>query len=370
MSNCNQFHGIKFISSNFFYVVNVIREALKQRLVVCSDDEAPFLSNGSVSRSPRLTQVAQLHAIADAKCQQFARLVVGIVRRHLGSSFFEFDASLVRDGCFYAGLLLAGESGTEEEVHTCLQALRDMRWAFSKSEEREHTLQMVWEQRLTAESQRGAGTNFRRMEKQDFSGSTPSFSSTSTENNRMRQPPPPLMIAQTTLHDSAPSTAVTSDDGGWTVISNAPHGIHSHRSSSGSPPFMGVSQSSQHLGPKVEALASTLMLGPVGEQAITEPMYYQHVHEMDSTFAYSIVPGTTASAPHSPHDFTPPRSSAGMSSSSVSYHEPYFGSAGTPLFTISPPGSARGTADSGSLASDKGASYHVNYTGSPFYVTP
>jgi len=47
--------------------------------------------------------------------------------------------------------LLAGESGSEEDVQVCLEALHQMRWAFSKKEEREKTIQMVWEARKSAE---------------------------------------------------------------------------------------------------------------------------------------------------------------------------------------------------------------------------
>lgn len=53
----------------------------------------------------------------------------------------------MRDGCFFAGFLLAGEGGSDEDVQTCLQALREMRWAFSKGEEREKTVRMIWESR-------------------------------------------------------------------------------------------------------------------------------------------------------------------------------------------------------------------------------
>lgn len=80
--------------------------------------------------------------------------IVTLIRRHLGSSFFQYDASLVRDGCFYAGLCLARDSGTEEDIRTCVQALEEMRWAFSKSEERIATLKWAWENRRVDEEER------------------------------------------------------------------------------------------------------------------------------------------------------------------------------------------------------------------------
>ena len=37
--------------------------------------------------------------------------------------FFEWDASLVRDGTFYTAKLLAQTCGSEEDIAICLQAL-------------------------------------------------------------------------------------------------------------------------------------------------------------------------------------------------------------------------------------------------------
>lgn len=113
------------------------------------------------------TSLAHLHAIAEAKCQDVAQHVVSLVRRHLGTSFFEYDASLVRDGCFFAGFMLTREDGADEQGETCLRALSEMRWcvlssrdlsvvsfcfrAFSKSEERIETLKLIWEGRQRAD---------------------------------------------------------------------------------------------------------------------------------------------------------------------------------------------------------------------------
>lgn len=295
-------------------LVNVIREALKQRVVGCQYSPEPtVISDEIITRSPRLSQISQLHSVADARCQQFARLVVAIVRRHLGTSFFRYDASLVRDGCFFAGLLLAGDSGTDEEINTCLQALREMRWAFSKSEEREHTLNMVWERRITAES-------------------------LVREDAELRQS---TCNAQ---HDSpsgrSPFTSLSSRP---SMISGASsYGTHSYRSASGSSPFVHAAQT----------IESTLMLGALH---VNEPL----MSDMD-TFAHSIVPSTSGSPLRSPHDFTPPCSSPGMTTSSVIYEGPYFDSTGTQLFTVSPPGSVQGPVDT-SLPSDKSASYLETY---------
>jgi hypothetical protein len=77
---------------------------------------------------------------------------------------FRWDAGLVRDGCFFAGYLAASFDGeyldtsneddkqedlitVDDSVSICLSALATMRWGFSKSEEREETIRMVWENR-------------------------------------------------------------------------------------------------------------------------------------------------------------------------------------------------------------------------------
>ncbi|KAH9997486.1 hypothetical protein BJV77DRAFT_941252 [Russula vinacea] len=123
-----------------FECLNVIREALKHgHLSIALPNSSP--------RSAQLDAATRLLKIADARCHEVVRRVVAIIRQHLGTPFFEYDASLVRDGCFFAGFLLAGEGGSDEDVQTCLQALREMRWAFSKGEEREKTVRMIWESR-------------------------------------------------------------------------------------------------------------------------------------------------------------------------------------------------------------------------------
>lgn len=72
--------------------------------------------------------------------------VLSIIKRNLGTPFFQYDAFIVRDGVFFAGFLLASEGvGEADDVNFCLSALREMRWAFSKSEEREHTIRMIWQ---------------------------------------------------------------------------------------------------------------------------------------------------------------------------------------------------------------------------------
>ena len=54
-----------------------------------------------------LKNLTHLHDIAESKCQDIALKVMSIVRRHVGTSFFEYDASLCRDGVFYVGSRIA-----------------------------------------------------------------------------------------------------------------------------------------------------------------------------------------------------------------------------------------------------------------------
>ncbi|KAF8754109.1 GAL4-like Zn(II)2Cys6 (or C6 zinc) binuclear cluster DNA-binding domain [Rhizoctonia solani] len=137
---------------------NIIRESLKQRMIEHRRTrDAAFIVDPDVSHEPLLAKLTRLHSIAEGKCQDVAGQIVTLIRRHLGSSFFQYDASLVRDGCFYAGLCLARDSGTEEDIRTCVQALEEMRWAFSKSEERIATLKWAWRTaRSTRKSDCGA----------------------------------------------------------------------------------------------------------------------------------------------------------------------------------------------------------------------
>lgn len=378
MDECESCGG--YLTDRSLSTDNVIREALKQRLVACtSGSDSVYLSNGTISRSHRLPQVVQLHSIAEAKCHEIARLIVGIIRPHLGTDFFRFDASLVRDGCFFAGVLLAGSTGSEQEVNTCLQALRDMRWAFSKSEEREHTLKMVWEQRVATESQRRVEAELRRSDppQQDSSSSasispssfvTPSLT---PPHHRMRQPPPPLSIVHASAaHGSGPSTAAT-EDGGWgTISSSSSHTARSHHSplsSSDSPPFLSAQPVPSSIGPKVEALA--LMNSSLADQSVTGSVYYHVPSDMD-TFAYSLSSSTLTSSSHDPHDLTPPHSSAGMSTSSASFHDSYYD---TSAVFVSPPGTTSsrvvGGDSSGGLSADDSPNFSTNYASSQFYVS-
>jgi len=122
---------------------NIIREALKQRLdkfglVTDRPLEAPNHDYRGV--------IQRLYSIAQSKCHYLVRAVGTLIKQHLGTSFFQYDAFQIRDGVFFAGLLLANDGiGSTEDINLCISALREMRWAYSKSEEREQSVRMVWQ---------------------------------------------------------------------------------------------------------------------------------------------------------------------------------------------------------------------------------
>ena len=96
----------------------------------------------------RSIESVRLYDDAKARCDSIVRDVLNIIRVNLTTDLFRYDACLVRDGCFFAAFVLADGSGSQEDVDVCLTALSQMRWIFSKSEERMHTVQMVWQARV------------------------------------------------------------------------------------------------------------------------------------------------------------------------------------------------------------------------------
>ncbi|KAJ6547066.1 hypothetical protein B0H19DRAFT_954207 [Mycena capillaripes] len=157
---------------------NIIRETLKQYSLQSTGADNSSLF--SAAPSPRSTSHGatylppqQLHAIASRKCLRLLPSILGIMRSHLagsGGNIFSWDAGLVRDGCFFAGFLCASIENdapefsvenrefkhadmdsvrngldTEEGIRLCLSALKEMNWAFSRSEEREETVRCIWE---------------------------------------------------------------------------------------------------------------------------------------------------------------------------------------------------------------------------------
>jgi hypothetical protein len=88
-----------------FEAHNVIRESLEHRCAhLVPRPEAAFLTELSLSaeetdpRNQTHNEIQHLHDIARAKCEHLTRQIVEIVKMHINTSFFEWDASLVRGG--------------------------------------------------------------------------------------------------------------------------------------------------------------------------------------------------------------------------------------------------------------------------------
>lgn len=137
--------------------------------------------NGSPSRPSSVSSASPyvspqyLHGVATRKCMDLLPKVIRIMKHCINGSrdsarsgLFVWDSGLVRDGCFFAGYLAASADdhvldplnmqqsegvdsdsspplSTDEGVAICLDAISAMRWCYSKSEEREGTIRMVWE---------------------------------------------------------------------------------------------------------------------------------------------------------------------------------------------------------------------------------
>ncbi|KAL4065387.1 hypothetical protein V8B97DRAFT_1868574 [Scleroderma yunnanense] len=149
-----------------FQCLNVIREALKHRVEVQTSSSS---HNGRVTPSNRAVAV-NLHAYAVRRCRVFLPRVIDILKRHLAfssSGFFAHDTGLIRDGCFFAGMLLTqsdleGDAGVdikcsdgtrwdtdlEEGVDVCLRALGQISWVYANSHEQIKSLRAHWEARI------------------------------------------------------------------------------------------------------------------------------------------------------------------------------------------------------------------------------
>ncbi|KAG8988922.1 hypothetical protein FRB90_002497, partial [Tulasnella sp. 427] len=130
-----------------FEALNVIRERLLERISRIRNSRIVPTGAQSPTQRTKLTDLEHLHDIAESRCQDVLPQVMDLIKRHLESAFFEYDASLCRDGVFYAGERIAGEPQSGEDVHICLQALSQMRWAYSKSTERTEKLKSIWQKR-------------------------------------------------------------------------------------------------------------------------------------------------------------------------------------------------------------------------------
>lgn len=193
--------------SDPIYADNVIRESLKQRLPPGAPQTV-----GASSMDRRSIDLLQLYQNAKMRCRNSVRSIITIIRQNLGTDFFRFDSCLVRDGCFYAAYLLANDSGSQGEVDTCITALREMRWIFSKSDERINTLRLIWESRIRNESPNPSDGSAGDLLVNGYSG-------VRRQPDRTHSVPPLALTMPhnpSELSQSAPTTAY-SEDGRWPV---------------------------------------------------------------------------------------------------------------------------------------------------------
>lgn len=235
------------------------------------------------------------------------------------NGFFTYDAGLVKEGCFFAGFMLAQgdledegdciELGmdVEDGVEVCLRALGTMEWVFAKSDERQETMTMVWEARKIRDAKRrenqralthpvgeyelqqashGDQSQFHHsrfmddrslyMQRQLHSNSRPQpVGAQSLPIPRSMTHRPllaPLTVAPASIRvHSAPSTACT-DNGSWGTYT-PPSTATTHRSSPG-----GLTDS-----PPTSASLEYL---PSMQQFKTDEVFYHVVPDLD-TYVYS-----------------------------------------------------------------------------------
>ena len=89
-------------------------------------------------------ELVKYRDISASHCENMLDATVKIIKSHTAESFFAYDASLVRDGVFYAGYMLAKANDREEDMEVCLKALGEMRWAFCKRATRIQTVRGVY----------------------------------------------------------------------------------------------------------------------------------------------------------------------------------------------------------------------------------
>jgi hypothetical protein len=122
---------------------------LKQRLTLLETGTTPSQPNNRDT-------IHRLHADAEFHCLGRLPDVLQMFR----TSELTFDTSLTRDGVLFSAFLIAEGNGTEQDFALCIDALRQYRWAYSKSEEREATLQAMWQnQRSESGHQAASGIN-------------------------------------------------------------------------------------------------------------------------------------------------------------------------------------------------------------------
>ncbi|KAF5391806.1 hypothetical protein D9757_001781 [Collybiopsis confluens] len=252
---------------------NVIRESLKQYI----PHQSKPTPHSPTCSPPQFLSPHRLHDIASKKCLRLLPCILSIIKHNLTLSYdvadptslFKWDTGLVRDGCFFAAFLSAssdseqlinhathenpvsrlGRSHFKQEpsdfgpgngvdivrpgllpildaddgMQICLAAISEMRWAFSKSEEREDAIRIIWEEKLKKQ-RHGAHTHHFNV---SLGGGPPSLpqldlrypphlhpSSYALHDQRNTLSPLSLTSPTHATSNSAPGSACTTDGNG------------------------------------------------------------------------------------------------------------------------------------------------------------
>ncbi|KAG6333605.1 hypothetical protein ID866_5490 [Astraeus odoratus] len=284
-----------------FESFNVIREALKHRVDMQSSTSP---HSGRVTPSDRAVAV-NLHAFAVRRCRLFLPRVIDILRRHLAvplSGFFAHDTGLIRDGCYFAGMMLAQsdldgdidmdikcEDGTrwdtdvEEGVDICLRALGEIRWVYSNSLEQVKSLRIYWEARINRDNDRQRSTHktLPHSGPRDLASTHPRPLSLISAGGQVRPHLPPLSVSFPRA-EGGPDTALTDDSpGSWTT--------YTPPTTSGSMTSTIATQRSASPASPPPALSP--MKRPV-PQLKTEDISYA-IQDLNPSFTYSVDDATS-----------------------------------------------------------------------------
>jgi hypothetical protein len=128
---------------------NVIHQKIDERLQMLDTGTSSIIEADSDESANELKaslrrELVKYRDIAASHCENMLDATVKIIKSHTAESFFAYDASLVRDGVFYAGYMLAKANDREEDMEACLKALGEMRWAFCKRATRIQTVRGVY----------------------------------------------------------------------------------------------------------------------------------------------------------------------------------------------------------------------------------
>ncbi|KAL1669321.1 hypothetical protein GGG16DRAFT_127897 [Schizophyllum commune] len=226
---------------------NIVRESLKQ-----------VLNTGASTPHKPVPHIAyQLQDVATRRCLELLPKTLSIIKMHAShsgnhmdsSGLFRWDTGIVRDGCFFAGVLAASvkkdgaddfkleacrlsPADLEEGVALTISALSEMNWALSKSDDREQTIRLIWQTKSSMQFSTGDGQMHYRVEA-PFSSSpvfAPDAESSRPGSQGMltvpahvhgRPQPPPLTLPDGPIRGiaSAPTTAVSADGSVWSSYS-------------------------------------------------------------------------------------------------------------------------------------------------------